>query len=345
LRPACPKPGARRTLASADQVDAILDHAHLPAWNAADIGASARLPDGRIVWLFGDTLRSGLNPGLVSNSMLVSAGSCVSQLTDPQHGAVIPDPGAHLAYWPMSVVVLPGATDRLVVLCARIRRGTSGGGGLDFTFLGTSAAVFDVAHDAAPVLRGITSVTPDNPSTTQVNWGAAAFATDKWIYVYGSRLTGEKGIFGRELLVCRVPADSPRDAAAFRFWDGATWQAKASRARPVLAAEHGVSQTLSVDRLGPSDYTVVSKRDGDLGDFAYVWHGGSPTGPFTAHKAFSAPSNSSSGELQYAPLAHPEIAMADGGLLMSVSRNTTDLARLNADPSLGVPRFVEVKLG
>ncbi|WP_375493499.1 DUF4185 domain-containing protein [uncultured Jatrophihabitans sp.] len=294
------------------------------------------------MWLFGDTLRSGLTPGLVSNSMLVSAGACVSQVIEPRDGPVIPDPGDHLAYWPMSVVVLRGSTDRLVVLCARIRRGTSGGG-LDFTFLGTSAATFDVASDGVPQLRGITPITPDNPSGTQINWGAAAFTTGKWIYVYGSRSTGEKGVFGRELLVCRVPIDTPRDPTGFRFWDGSTWQAKASRARPVLAADHGVSQTLSVDRLASSDYVVVSKRDGDLGDFAYVWRGSSPTGPFTPHEAFSAPSDYPSGELQYAPLAHPEITMADGGLLVSVSRNTTDLARLGAEPSLGVPRFVETK--
>jgi hypothetical protein len=42
------------------------------------------------------------------------------------------------------------------------------------------------------------------------------------------------------------------------------------------------------------------------------------------------------------PLAHPEIPLADGRLLVSVSRNTTDFDQLMADPEVGRPIFVEV---
>jgi hypothetical protein len=38
------------------------------------------------------------------------------------------------------------------------------------------------------------------------------------------------------------------------------------------------------------------------------------------------------------------VPVGSGRLLVSVSRNTTDFARLMADPELCVPRFVEVRL-
>ena len=56
----------------------------------------------------------------------------------------------------------------------------------------------------------------------------------------------------------------------------------------------------------------------------------------------AAPEDFDTGELEYAPLAHPEIPLADGRLLVSVSRNTTDFDQLMADPEVGRPIFVEV---
>ena len=133
-----------------DLVNQVVSSADLPAWQAGDIGASAQLSDGRMVWVFGDTVRTeGYNPRLVANSMLVSSGICVAQLRTPNDGPVIPDVAPDVVRWPMSVVVLHpegpladhAGLELLVVLCARTRRGE---GNLDYTFLGTSAAVFTV---------------------------------------------------------------------------------------------------------------------------------------------------------------------------------------------------------
>ena len=80
--------------------------------------------DGRIVWAFGDTLRSGMTPGIVANSILVSGGHCASQLLPAQDGPVIPDAAPGTVYWPMSTLSwADGDQDRLLVLCSRIFRG------------------------------------------------------------------------------------------------------------------------------------------------------------------------------------------------------------------------------
>jgi hypothetical protein len=287
LLPQCAPPPARRPIEGAKVANDIVAGADLPLWRAADIGASVQLSDRRIVWVFGDTLRDAdRTPRIVAKSMLVSSGECLSQVVPAAGGAVMPFAGPVL--WPMSAVVLRVGPDQdeLVVLCSRIRRGT---GAYAFTFLGTSAAIFDVGRLGVPRLREVREITPDDPDTHQVNWGAAATVHENWLYVYGTRLGS--GTFGRSLHVSRVPLDDPGNRSAWRFWDGGDWVPAPDRAAPVLPAAGGVSQTLSVDVVGGS-FVAVSKRDGDL--------------------------------------------------LVSISRNTTDLGALVRDPERGRPRFVQI---
>ncbi|HEX5088470.1 MAG TPA: hypothetical protein VFV89_11730 [Nocardioides sp.] len=348
LEPDCPTATTSPKI-TADLVNKVVSSSDLPAWQAGDIGASARLSDGRLVWVFGDTVRTGdFSPRIVANSMLVSSGSCVSQLRVRGNGPVIPDVSNDVVRWPMSVVVLPpvgpaagtGVQDVLVVLCARTQRGGSGGD-LDFTFLGTSAAVFTVAADGVPELQEVIEITPDDTATDQVNWGAAATVHGKWYYVYGTRLPDQQGVFGRELYAARVPVDDPGNRDKWRFWDGSRWQPAIGSAALTLPAVGGVSQTLSVSVVD-GVFVAVSKRDGDLGDLVYSWTSTTPAGPWTPHQGVSAPSGVDSGNLQYAPLAHPEVPLTDGKLLVSISRNTTDLQQLMDDPEVGRPLFVEV---
>ena len=341
LAPDCPPAPRKRQATSARALNAGVAAGGLPAWQAADIGASARLSDGRIVWLFGDTVRtSTFNPRIVANSMLVSSGRCVSQLRDDDNGPVIPDVDTSTVRWPMSVAVgRSGGRDVVIVLCSRIRRGDKGS--FDFTFLGTSAVAFTVEKNQAPELLKVVDITPDSTDLQQVNWGAAANVHGKWYYVYGTRLTGQKYEFGRELHVARAPVADPGKRSRWRFWDGRRWQPDVERSAAVLGAEHGVSQTLSVDTLGKG-FVAISKRDGDLGNFVYKWTAPNTWGPWTPVKELRAPAGFDTGKLEYAPLAHPEIELSSGRLLVSVSRNTTTPNKLFTDPEIGRPLFVEV---
>jgi hypothetical protein len=152
LAPACPSPPGRVHKPTVDELNQLGRHLDLPAWQAGDIGASARLHDGRLVWLFGDTTRSRLEPPIVANSMLVSSGRCVSQLLDEHRGPVVPDVSPNVVRWPMSVAVgRDHGHDVVLVLCSRIDRGHSGSFG--FTFLGTTAAVFTVEEGGVPRLE------------------------------------------------------------------------------------------------------------------------------------------------------------------------------------------------
>lgn len=347
----CPKSKALFPV-SADIVNKVVANTTLPAWRAADIGASAKLSDNRLAWVFGDTVRDDEHdPKIVANSILISSGLCVTQVLPKDDGPVIPDVSEKVVHWPMSIarvdprkVDMPGADqatgDLLVVLAGRIRRGTQNA--FDFTYLGSSAAIFTVQPGKAPQLLGMTRITPDSESETQINWGSAAFVEGGSAYVYGSRSTGKKHDYGRELYVARVPIAQAIDRTKWRFWDGRAWQPDHTKARAILPASEGVSQTLSVSPTH-GRYVIVSKKGGDLGDFVYTWSSNSPVGPWKGQAGVKAPFGLEKGELKYSPLSHPEIPLRSGKLLVSVSRNTTDLNKLMTEPDkVGRPVFAEV---
>ena len=338
----CPDvPAEQRIEPTVAQLNSVVAQADLPYWQAGDIGASARLTDGRLVWIFGDTLRrTGIGPGMVANSMLVSSGLCVSQLMATARGPIIPDVEPGVVRWPMSVsVVREGDEDVIVVFTGRIRRG-SGTDVWGFRYLGSDAVSFRVRDGGAPQLDTILPLTTDDESAHQVNWGSASMVSDGHIYVYGTDLP--KGVaFGRSLRVGRGSLGNPEDRRQWEFWDGTRWQSDPRRAVPVIAAVGGVSQTLSVDRIDGS-YVAVSKKDGDLGSTVATWTSASPVGPWKVSAALEAPFLTGKDEFAYAPLAHPEISLPNGKLLVSISRNTTDLARLRRDPTIGRPWCAEI---
>lgn len=338
----CPKaPPEGELRPTVDQLNSVLAQTDLPYWQAADIGASALLSDRRLVWIFGDTVRrSGIAPSMVANSMLISSGLCVSQLMATARGPIIPDVKPGVVRWPMSVtVVREGGDEVIVVFTGRIRRG-AGDDVWDFRYLGADAVTFRVKPGEAPQLDEIVPLSPDRDDPQQINWGSASMVSGKYIYVYGTALPKGKA-FGRSLHVGRGALGNPEDRTQWEFWDGSTWQADPFRTKPVIPARGGVSQTLSVDPIDDK-FVAVSKKDGDLGGVVATWTSSSPVGPWTVSEALEAPFLTGKDEFAYAPLAHPEVPLADGKLLVSISRNTTDLARLRKDPTIGRPVFAEI---
>jgi hypothetical protein len=84
-------PGAPTTAAGFADLFAGLDPAQ---WGGADVAASVPLPDGRSVWLFGDTLSTYR---LVHSTAVVQTGG---RLHVSRGGAqLLPDDDAHHIYW------------------------------------------------------------------------------------------------------------------------------------------------------------------------------------------------------------------------------------------------------
>ncbi|WP_134738901.1 DUF4185 domain-containing protein [Nocardioides sp. 503] len=327
-----------------------------PAFQGGDVGADVLLQDGRRLWVFGDTLRGADFDGqtFVRNSMLVVGPGCLSVVLPPDRGAVIPDradadapPGTRaVGYWPMSIgrAQRPGY-DLVSVAAQRVR--TVGDGAFDFENLGTSIAVFVVPRGETPQLVARRDIGPDDADTGRTTWGAASTIVDDggpWVYLYGTSRPDTSGVFGFALRLARVRPDDVLDARRWRYWDGRTWSTSERGAATLIPAQGGVSQTLSVFRSGATWY-ALSKQDEVLGTNLTVWTAPSPTGPFTRQAPLAQlPSDTVTGLLRYMPLAHPDLLPRKGTMVVSYSRNSTDLGQVVKDPLLYRPRFLRVTL-
>lgn len=318
-------------------------------FQGGDVGASVMLQDGRALFVFGDTLRSADYEGqrFVRNSMLVMERGCLQVVTPADHGAIIPDraggEGPSVGYWPMSVgrVERPGY-DLVAVSAQRVR--TVGDDELDFENLGPAIAVFVVPRGGTPQLVDRVDIGPDDPDPARPTWGAASATSDGWVYLYGTANPGEELVFGFSLSVARVRPDDILDRSKWRFWDGNGWTREESAAAELIPAAGGVSQTLSVFEEDGTWY-ALSKRDEFLGTELTVWTAPSPTGPFTAHGALAQmPSDTVRGQLRYMPLAHPGFLPRRGSMVVSYSRNRTDVDEIVDNPLLYRPRFLRVDL-
>jgi hypothetical protein len=313
---------------------AMFDAKNDSTWAGGDQAATVALPDGRTLWLFGDTVQGRRLPGgarstdsrFVHNSLLVQDKGCLTAV--PAGAEVIPSRGDGQWYWPQSAVV---TGRRLVVLCARVER--TGPGAFDFRTTGVDAAVFSLSSGTPRFERVV-----DTPSSVAAEgadqYGKAVLRQGDWLYLYGTRQ--EQGAFGRSVRVARVRATDLLEASAWTYWTGRGWSA-----RPSLAAEvaHGWSTAFSVWADASGAVRMMTKAQDVYGHEVVSGRAPSPVGPFAARAVLTARSGS---VLLYNALAHPELRLAGGGVLVSVCRNSADLDVVFADTDLYKPQFASV---
>lgn len=316
-----------------------------PQFNGGDVGAEVRLQDGRRLWVFGDTLRISelRGPHLVRNSMLLTDPRCLRVVLPADGGALIPARADGVGYWPMSVArsTRPGY-DLVLVTTQRVR--TTGPEQWDFEILGPALALFVVPRGETPQLAAVEDIGPDAADRSQPVWGAAAVVDGKWVYLYGTATPGAPYVFGSSLRVARVPVDEVFDQGAWRYWDGGAWVTESAAAAELIPAVGGVSQTLSVFELHGTWY-ALSERNDFLGSDIVAWTAPSPTGPFDGGESLAAlTSDLWAGELNYMPLAHPDLLPRPGTVVVSYSRNRSDAGSVFEDPLRYRIRFLRVEL-
>ncbi|MCR6032601.1 DUF4185 domain-containing protein [Nocardioides sp. zg-579] len=338
----CEPTGPVRTVADLNRITELRGS---PAFRGGDVGAAAELHDGRRIWLFGDTLRG--DPGeerFVRNSMLVVEPGCLRVVVPAGGGAVIPDRDSEVGYWPMSVVATPRPGYDLVTVTAQRVRSTDRDDAFGFENLGPAVALYVVPRGGTPQLVSRVDVGPDSPDPTRPMWGAATALHGGWLYLYGTARPDTGTPTGFSLRVARVRPGGVLTPGRWRYWDGAVWVADPAAAAELVPAAGGTSQTLSVFERGGTWY-AFSKREEFLGSDLVFWTAPAPTGPFTAQPPVAdLPSDSTTGELRYMPLAHPDLVPRPRSVVVSYSRNRTDVEEVLDDPLLYRPRFLRVPL-
>lgn len=310
-------------------------------WAGGDAALSVRLADGRLLWVFGDSLTGEVRadgrraPGatIVRSSVLVSDGTCVTAAT-PRRTSLPGSGGTWL--WPTSVLLQRTTTaggSTVVVLAQRMR--STGSGAWSFARVGASSVVLTVApHGAVTIGRA-----HDLPAS-DVLWGAGSVVRGATTYLYGTRVVHQPLVMGRDLLVARAPTARVTDPTTWSYRTAAGWSTRAADAAVVLPAASGVSTNPAVVVVD-GRYRVVTKPQEYLDDRVVELTSSTPYGPWTSRLLFRSPSTAA------APTYSPAVVATRTGArgVVVVSRTSTVLGTLMTDGRSARPLFRDVDLG
>ncbi|MDB5036436.1 MAG: hypothetical protein JWQ98_3677 [Chlorobi bacterium] len=312
-------------------------------WTAGDATISIPLPDGRTVWLFGDSYLTAVRSSDrtlaclfdVRNAVVIQQGSRFTTINDTSAKGVertyfkdVPFDNTAV-YWPDHGVV---QGDTLFVVLDRIMNDAS------LKFLGNYLAAIHLSE------MRLVSIVP-LPDFNGIGFGKG-LVTDSlsgYCYIYGNKVNWI--VF--EPYVARFRIGAIR--GAWEFFDGKGWSAS-----PVPAAKISsfpVCASFSTVRIG-GKYRIISQENGyltpGLGRHIYAYSSATPYGPFTGERLLYTIEDRYRGEylVTYNSEAHPQFD--DDSLVISYNVNGNDSTCRNnvfterLDPYCYRPKFIRV---
>jgi len=193
-------------------------------WVAADATFSIYLPDGRTLWLFGDTFigeeepDGSIAPGavMIRNSAVIQDGDSLRTLyggtpSAPEDFIPTVNPDSTW-YWPEHGIVF---NDTLRIFVARYKTNPDGPPGFQFEFDGN-----DIANFSWPDLGFINSISIPYYPINEVIYGDRILADSIYLYIYG-RKEENKDYNIAYPHVARVNADSL--LSTWEFYNGSGW--------------------------------------------------------------------------------------------------------------------------
>lgn len=316
---------------------------HCCGFTGGDGTYSVELPDGRTVWIFGDTFLGSVNPDgtrekqtplYARNTFVVQDGDSMTTLFrgDLQDYAslVIPppeEPGGELLpedsvwFWPGDGYV---DQDTLYVFMSEFIKRDTGMWGFEWT--GTWLAKFSL-----PAIKQVDLVKIPHSGVYQVHYGHAVYPGEDFIYTYGLK--------DKKPHTARYPKNTP--LSGWRFYDGTGWSANPEESRAMNAP--GGSEQFSVIRIG-NVFAYIS-QEGFLSDTIYSMIAPTPCGPWRNKKTlYETPIPFDNENLfSYNAVAHPQFTR-DSMLLVSYNINSMKLADHFRNADIYRPRFIWVPI-
>lgn len=240
-------------------------------WTGGDGAISYKLPDNRIMWLWGDSFLDTVYPdrhrpvvGFIHNqltTMDINGGNFKTYYSGSKK---LPKPFFQTTgddfYWP-SFAFMNSTNTSVYVYLDRVH--AYGGGAFDFSVIGTDIAVVNYP---SLTVQSITPFTRD----TLINWAGDAFeSTDGYVYLYGAESTK----YNKFVHVARTSKANPFNVT---YWNGSTWTTNEDSSARVLS---GVSEGFSFFQYQGKQYLL--SQENLLGPNIYLWNAASPVGPFT----------------------------------------------------------------
>lgn len=290
-------------------------------WLAADAATSIRLPDGRELWMFGDTFRTG---AMDHNSFILQNGGNFTVLNNP-----MPENSAGEWFWPGPAVIEGSA---LRVFCSRVR--ANGSDPLfPFKTVGTSIKSF------TPGTMKLSTLVTNPQSAREITWAASVYKSTTWIYIFGSKL----GYLGHDWYIARVPIGQLTELNKWRYWNGSNWSwfEGEAKAIPVDGQSSQLGAGGSVVKNPSGGYDLITKSFEFIGNEVKVFHAPVVQGPYTYKKTVATFPAYDDKHMTYLASVHPTVPLSSGKMLLSVCNNDTEIL---TRPDLGRPSFFEVTL-
>ena len=304
-------------------------------WTGSDGTYSLQLPNGRILWSFGDTFLGTVNPdysrpftGLINNSFMIQDGSEMTTY----HGGTPNNPTAYVVpsnpdhfYWPGDGTVIGDK----VYMYMQIIRLTGEGGIFGFEHLGADIAVFQLPQFE------LTQILP-YVMTTDYLPGVSVYEEGNYIYSYATR-----SVNGKNTLVSRVNITNVQEE---EYWNGTGW-GNERVLNAYMKESNGqnlkVSNMFTIFKFG-GKYRLITQAD-FLGRRIFLYSGDSPTGPWGNRQIVYNTPEAGGDIMTYNAYAHPHIVHPTKGILVSYNVNSFDFLDLFEDARIYRPRFIWVK--
>jgi hypothetical protein len=339
-------------------------------WVAADGGSPVTLPDGRVLWIYGDTFTGriaadgSLAPGwrLVHNSFILQDGACFQPVMGGSPDArsdLIPAPSGEW-HWPTAGVVEHTASGDVLRVFSYHETHSAGPAPFNLVLLDMQITTFTL-----PDLRFLsTQALPNGIGSDQTHpWGQAALVVGPTVYVFGRGTDPNANgpDVGRDHRVARVALGS-LTTGPWQFYKGGTtgtdtdWASAPSAAALVTFVADNPALPPGAPSAKPYDPMFVVPRPsggylsvGKLGELVpgifateiSAWTAATPQGPWHSEgkiAATSIPGN------QYSYGARLELNLPGGTptVLYSVSSfddltKNVSLYGVKFEPPSGVP--------
>lgn len=298
-------------------------------WTGSDGTLSIPLPDGSLLWIFGDTFLGTVNPnrsrplsGLVNNTFAIQKGDELITL----YGGTVLAPKAFVTpveagwwYWPGHGQV-NGDTLEVIMYAMRSNGGTM----WSFEY-----AAVDLLKFSLPDVTLIsTERLVENP---KVNWGTSVLAVGDYTYIYGARKSGANKL----LAVARCPKGSL--SQKWEYYTGANWSDDPAA---VTGSFPKVSEQFTVFNRGNKFYLMT--QNNALGKEIYLYSGDSPEGIFDGEKLLYCTPEAKGNVFTYNAFYH-EALSTDDELCISYDVNSFDFQDVIKNADNYRPYFIRVK--
>lgn len=294
-----------------------------PGWVGGDSTYSTKLSDGRVAFVFSDTLiGTAQTDGSVSVNGMAHSSELVGVLPNlvPDYAgsfhapqSLIPDTADTTGIWETAATYTEG-NDQLIF----VNEYTGPNGILTLSYTGQSGiAVMSVNGSSLPTPTSVTLL-PKDPDTA---WGSAIVTSGGYMYVYGADLDRTNhSVYGMK--IGRMPVGDSTDVGAWTYWSGSAWVADESSVAVVQTLNDLTGVVADPDGRG---FIGVSVPSGLLHDTTVdLSYASSPEGPWSAPQPiYVIPEiRQYEGEMAYFPTFHQELASNDQ-LVVSYNLDTT----------------------